>query len=77
MDKEDKQKKVFKQLIFYFDDKAENYCLETLSEDINKKIGEGIPPFSSFLGFLITDIQIPFLISSHFVKQKNRSIDYN
>lgn len=75
LDEENKKKNIFKQLIFYFDDDCKDFSLDLLSQKINKELGGNIPTFSNFVEFLITDIQIPFLISPHFMKQGNRGIE--
>ena len=74
LDKEGEQNHDIKHVIYYFD--PDKFDLDAHSELINKRMQNGAIALSDFLNFLVTEIKVPFLISPHFMKQDNRSINY-
>lgn len=76
----DVEEKVYKHIIFYFDD--EKFDMDADSKRINEYLQEktdskGAVLLHEFLDFLITEIKKPFLLSPHFMKQRKRGIEYN
>lgn len=65
----------FKHLIFYFD--SDKFDIDKDSIKINTFLETQPVILHEFLNFLISEIQVPFLISPHFMKQDKRSINYN
>lgn len=73
---ESEDNKNIKHIIFYFDNTK--FDIDIHAKPINEYLqNKEAIDLSKFLHFLITKIKIPFLISPHVMKQKNRAIDYD
>ena len=74
LDEEGKHNNDIKHVVFYFD--PSKFNLDVHCDLINMKLKNSPILLNEFLGFLITDIKVPFLISPHFMKQDKRGIEY-